>query len=145
MPRIRMGGSIDSAGGACGAGTWRTSGSLRHRYTPASASKRASHGRAARPGAVRRRAICTLEPRSDATAMLVRYAERTSPLNVASNRRRPTSWTTASVSDITRRAETDDDSTVASSSGRRSTSSSRSIVIVSVGSPPATDCSTCTT
>jgi hypothetical protein len=77
--------------------------------------------------------------------MLVRYAVRTAPLNVDSKSRRPTSWTTASVSDMTRRAETDDDSTVASSSGRPSTRSSRSSVIVSLGSPPPTDCSTCTT
>ena len=39
-----------------------------------------ARGRAARPGAVSRRAICTLAPRSDATAMLVRYALPTSPL-----------------------------------------------------------------
>ena len=51
-----------------------------------------SHGKAARPGAVRRRAICTPLPRSDATARLVRYAVPTLPVNVDWKRFSPTLW-----------------------------------------------------
>ena len=139
MASTRSGEAISRSAGACGAGTFRTSGSLRQTYACASASQSASHGSAARPGAVRRRAICTLVPRSEATALLVRYALATPPVKVASNSRRPTFWSAVSEVDITRRADTDDDSTLASRSGRRSRRSSRSSAIVSVGSPPPRD------
>ena len=110
-PPRRAGGHVSARAAPCGRG----SAASRDRRAPPTAApqgrERSAAGRSARSCRARRRRPCSCGRRC-----------ATVPVNADSKSMRPTSWTAASVSDMTRRAATDDSSTLASSSGRRSTS-----------------------